>query len=409
MLIRILIPVFLLLIGFGAWKWLGQPIEEPAPRQRMPQKLKTERLELSTTRYPVIIESQGTVRPHHDTTLTALVSGTVAAVHPGFEDGAFFAEGEVLVELDPSDLEALLIAAESRQARAEAVLAQEEARAKQARLNWEDIGYDEAPSPLVLREPQLKEARANVTAAQAELNQATRNLERAQIRAPFSGRVRTRLVGLGQAVSATTSLGEIYPTDFVEVRLPLSPMQMEFVNLPSRAGDAPVPVTLTDALGSPERAVVPQTWQAQIVRTEGALDEASRELFAIARIDDPFGLVSGGAELRIGQPVRAAIQGIVLEDVFVIPRSALRSLNRIYLIDKEEMQIQRTEVEPIWSTAEVLVVREGLEPGDWLATSRLPYAPNGAPVEIVEPAPPEEEILPEGAVGAAPARRVGGS
>lgn len=400
MLIRILIPIFLLLIGFGAWKWLGQPIEEPAPGRREVQKLKTERMELVRTDYPVILESQGTVRPHHDTTLTALVSGTVALVHPGFEDGAFFKEGEVLVELDPADLEASHIAAESRLARAEALLAQEEARAKQARLNWEDIGYEDEPSPLVLRVPQLKEARANVTAAQADLDQAARNLERAKVRAPFSGRVRTRLVGLGQAVSAATSLGEIYPTDFVEVRLPLSPMQMKFVDLPSRAEDKPVAVTLTDALGSPDRED-PQTWKAQIVRTEGALDEASRELFAIARIDDPFGLESGGAELRIGQPVRAAIEGMVLEDVFVLPRNAMRGLNRVYLIDPEEMAIERTEVESVWSNEEIIVVREGLEAGAWLATSRLSYAPNGAPVEIIEPPPVEEEV-PGTAVGGVP-------
>ncbi len=386
MLIRILIPVFLLVLGFGAWKWLGDPVEPPAPRHRPPQKLKTERLVLERTSYPVVLESQGSVRAHHNTTLMPLVAGTIQTIHPSFEDGAFFKKGDVLAELDPSDLEAAHVAAESRLARAEALLAQEEARAKQARLNWEDIGYEEEPSPLVLRVPQLKEARANVTAARAEVDQTARNLERAMIRAPFDGRVRTRLIGLGQAVSANTALGEVYPTDFAEVRLPLSPLQLNFVSLPSREGDPPLAVTLTDALGAPSDT--PNQWDARIVRTEGALDETSRELFAIARIDDPFGLESGKPELRIGQPVRARIEGIVLEDVFVLPRSALRGVNRVYLITPDEEDgpvIERADIQPVWSTAEVLVVRDGLEAGDWLAVSRLPYAPNGAPVEIVEP------------------------
>jgi RND family efflux transporter MFP subunit len=411
MLIRILIPVFLLLLGFGAWKWLGQPVDEPVARNRTPQKLKTERLELERTRFPVIIESQGTIRAHHNTTLTPLVGGTISLIHPTFEDGAFFSAGEVLAELDPADLEAAVITSKSRLARAEALLAQEEARAKQARLNWDDIGYEEEPSPLVLRVPQLNEARANVTAAQAELDQSTRNLERAKIRAPFDGRVRSRLVGLGQAVSATTALGEIYPTDFVEVRLPLSPLQMEFVRLPARHDDEPVRVTLTDALGSQDRPGR-QTWEARIVRTEGALDEASRELFAIARIDDPFGLESGMPELRIGQPVRAAIEGVVLEDVFVLPRTAMRGLNRIFLIDPEGPSIQRTQIETVWSTPEVVVVRDGLESGDWLAISRLPFAPNGAPVEILETVVEDEsEAVPERAASALgpPQRAVGGS
>lgn len=384
MLIRILIPIFILAIGFGAWKWLGIPVEEPKPVRGAPQKLKTERVELSLTDFPVILETQGTVRAHHNTTITSLVPGIIHKIHPGFEDGAFFSVGEVLAELDPADLTASLTAAESRLARAEAALAQEEARAKQAKLNWEDIGYEEEPSPLVLRIPQLKEANAVVTSAIADLDQATRNLERAKIRAPFDGRVKARMVGLGQSVGATTPLGEVFATDYAEIRLPLTPDQLAFVNLPSNEDDTHVNVTLTDALGNASRPTG-DTWKARIVRSEGTLDEASRELFAIARIDDPFGRISGNPELRIGQPVRAAIEGVLLKDVFVIPRNALRGVNRIYLIDRAEVAIKRREIEPIWSNAEILVIREGLQAGEWLATSRLPYAPDGAPVEIIEP------------------------
>lgn len=383
MLSRILIPLLILAAGFGAFFWLGVPVEEPKPVHQPPQKLKTERAVLHPADFPIILETQGTIRAHHTTTITSLVPGTILKVNPCFEDGAFFNQGDVLAELDPADLQASLTAAESRLARAEAALAQEEARAKQAKLNWEDIGYDEEPSPLVLRIPQLKEASAVVTSARADLDQAARNLERSKIRAPFAGRVKSRLVGLGQAVGGTTALGEVFATDFAEVRLPLAANQLPFVKLPTREDDAPVNVTLTDALGQASLATG-NTWKARIVRTEGALDESSRELFAIARVDDPFGLVSKNPELRIGQPVRAAIEGTVLKDVFVIPRNALRGVNRIYRIDPAGPTIDKTVIEPIWSNAEILVVREGLNSGDWLATSRLPYAPDDAPVEIIE-------------------------
>ncbi len=384
MLVRILIPILILASGFGAWKWLGIPAEEPKPVHSPPQKLKTERMELSLSDFPVILETQGTVRAHHTTTITALVPGIIHKIHPCFEDGAFFKKGDILAELDPADLTAALTAAEASLARAEAALAQEEARAKQAKLNWDDIGYNEEPSPLVLRVPQLKEAKAVVTSAQASLDQATRNLERAKIRAPFDGRVKSRMVGLGQSVGGTTPLGEVFATDYAEIRLPLTPDQLAFVKLPSNEDQTPVNLTLTDALGGTTHQKE-HTWKARIVRTEGALDESSRELFAIARIEDPFGLISGNPELRIGQPVRAAIEGVVLKDVFVIPRTALRGVNRIYLIDPAGPSIKRSEIQPIWSTAEILVIREGLESGQWLAISRLPYAPDGAPVEIIEP------------------------
>lgn len=381
--LRIVPPILILAIGVFAWMRLGVPVDEPKQERRDPQLLKTERLELQRTDYPVILDSQGVVRAHYETTLTPQIAGTIVAVHPKFDDGAFFNAGDVLLELDPADFETQLVTAESRLARAEAALAQEEARANQARLNWDDMGYTDAPSPLVLRVPQLKEARADVSAAEAELDQAKRNLDRTKVRAPFDGRVKSRLVGLGQAVGATTALGQIFASDKAEIRLPLTARQLEFVNLPARSSDAQVRVTLTDALSSRSAG---QTWQARIIRTEGTLDESSRELFAIAEIDDPFGLHNGLPELRIGQPVRAAIDGVVLRDVFVFPRSALRGIDRVYLIDRAPDRIRRVSVTPVWSTADTFVVRDGLENGDWLATSRMPLVPNGAPVEIIEEA-----------------------
>lgn len=127
---RIFVPVFILALGLGSWMWLGKPVEEPKSVRQPPQKLETTRLELQRTDYPVILETQGTVRAHHTTILTSQVVGTVLAIAPAFEDGAFFEEGEVLLELDPADLAASLVASESRLARTEAALAQEEARAE---------------------------------------------------------------------------------------------------------------------------------------------------------------------------------------------------------------------------------------------------------------------------------------
>jgi RND family efflux transporter MFP subunit len=380
MLLRLLIPLIILACGgLAAWR-LGIPVEAPKPEPAPPQVLKTEILELQRTDYQITIDSQGSIRAHYTTTVTPQVAGSIVKLHDRFEDGAFFKKDEVLAELDPADFQVAVSAAESRLARAEAVLVQEEARAKQARLNWQDLGYDEEPSELVLRVPQLKEAKASVDAATAELEQARRDLERTKIRAPFDGRVQERAVGLGQAVGSSTALGEIFATDFAEIRLPLAPRQLDFINLPSHPGDPEVSVTLTDAIAQNHDI----QWEARIVRTEGALDESSRELFAIARIDDPFGLISGKPPLRIGQPVRASIRGNILKDVFVIPRHAMRGVNRIYLVDRQIPAIQRTNIEPVWSTADELVIKDGLQPGQWLATTRLPYAPDGAPVEVVE-------------------------
>ena len=74
----------------------------------------------------------------------------------------FSRKGRPFLVLDPTDFQTAKTAALARLARAEASLAQEDARAKQALLDWNDLGYTEPPTDLVLRKPQLKEAKANV-------------------------------------------------------------------------------------------------------------------------------------------------------------------------------------------------------------------------------------------------------
>jgi multidrug efflux pump subunit AcrA (membrane-fusion protein) len=161
LLTRAAVPVAILAAGFGAWKWLATPVEKPKPQHHAPQRLQTEKTVLNPTSYEVIIETQGNVRSEQAATITPLVAGTVRAILPSFEDGAFFKKGDVLLELNPADLQTAVFASESRLARAEAALIQEQARGKQAQLNWDEIAPGEDPSPLVLRISQLKEAEAN--------------------------------------------------------------------------------------------------------------------------------------------------------------------------------------------------------------------------------------------------------
>jgi RND family efflux transporter MFP subunit len=360
---------------------LGEKEEEPV-QARGPRTLQTaEVVPLVRSSFAVFINSQGVVRPHNSTLLTPRVAGRVQTIHSRFEPGAFFKKGDVLLELDSSDFDAALAGAEARLARADAELAQENARAEQALLDWVDLGYTDPPSDLVLRKPQLKEAEANVKAAQADLVQAQRNLERSQVLAPYEGCVLVRNVGPGQSVSSGTALGEIFSTDFAEIRLPLSTDSLPFVNLPGEDTET-VEAILTDALNTAEE----QSWKATILRSEGVLDETSRELFVIAQVDDPYGLQSDHPRLRIGQPVRARIAGKVLKNVFVIPRKALRSPTEIILVNPDDSTIRRTEIDPIWSDESQVIVSHNLpeDADEWLlVVTRLPWAADGAEIEII--------------------------
>jgi hypothetical protein len=157
---------------------------------------------------------------------------------------------------------------------------------------------------------------------------------------------------------------------------------MAFLTLPEGPEDPPVDVELRDAL-NPDDTV----WQAQIIRTEGTLDQSSLELFAIARISDPFGRKSEHPPLRIGQPVVASMLGHVLKDVVAVPRMAVRELNKIILLEPNEpneLMIKSHRIEILWSDEAHVVVRDPtIAEGTLLATSHLNYAPEGSQVELL--------------------------
>jgi hypothetical protein len=176
---------------------------------------------------------------------------------------------------------------------------------------------------------------------------------------------------------------------------------MAFLTLPEGPEDSPVDVQLRDALNHDETV-----WTAKIIRTEGTLDASSLELFAIARIADPFGRQSGHPPLRIGQPVLASIPGRVLKDVIVMPRAGVRQLDRIILLDPNELTIQSHRIEAIWSDAEHVVVRDAtIADGSLLATTHLIYAPDGSKVEIL----PDPNVPAQDMAGMAPKDKASGN
>ena len=385
---RLILPLILLGTGWFAFNHWMQPEVREKRQRGLPQLPKTRVIELTVVDFEPQIETSGVIRAHNQITLTSQVSGRIVATHPQFEDGAYFEEGTVLVELDKADFKTAVASAKSQQAQALAILAQEQTRAKQARLDWEDLGYEEEPSELVLRVPQLREAEARVEAAAAQLEQAERGLERCQIRAPFDGRMRQRMVGVSQTISSGTSLASIFAVDYAEVRLPIEARHMRFLELPEEASDSPVKIILRDALDESNK-VEREAW---IVRTEGALNEQSLDLFAIARIDDPFGRESGKAPLRIGQPVSAKVPGRPFEKVVVIPRKAVRQLSRITVVDRDSHTITKRMVTPLWENdTDLIVSDEFLVDGTLLATAYLVYTPDGTPVEILPDPSPEGE------------------
>ncbi|HFB65979.1 MAG TPA: efflux RND transporter periplasmic adaptor subunit [Aeromonadales bacterium] len=341
--------------------------------------------------YQVKISSFGVVKPRTKTRLFPQVSAQVVNVSDHFREGGFFEKGEVLLRLDDRDSRAQLTIVKAERTAAEQRLEEEKARVKQAREDWKRLGKSSSAPELVLRKPQLAAAKAALAAAEAKVTQAEINLERTNIVAPYAGRVLLKSVDVGQYVSPGTSLGEIYATDYVEIRLPLLNNALRFLDLPetlrdqSHRGSQPL-VTFSSRLGNHL-----ETWQGRIVRTEGAIDENTHQLYVIAQINDPYGKSEKHAiPLKIGQYLEATIEGNWLTDALVVPEKMVYQESYVYLF--KSGAVYRQPIEIAWRYNGQLVIDKGLAPGDQLVTTLLGQVISGTRVKLKGAKPEHNRI-----------------
>lgn len=323
-------------------------------------------LEHMTTRFE--IHSQGTVRPRTETVLSAEVSGTIVSISPKFVAGGFFQAGEALMRIDPTNYEVAL----------------EQADALVSQRTIEHEGAKKLRSQGYRAESELASATAALAAAKAERVRAKRNLERTFIRLPYEGMVRAKETDLGQFVNSGTRLGVVFATDYAEIRLPLTDMDLAYVDLPGAAeiaesGGADGPAVTLSATQKGK----PVEWAAKIVRTEGVVDEKSRVTYAVALVVDPYQLHGDGDSMPMGTFVAATIQGAVAENIIRVPRSVVRGSDELVFVDSEDKLVIRN-VDIVRADADYAFISGGAEAGERVVVTVLETAINGLQVRTTE-------------------------
>ena len=168
----------------------------------------------------------------------------------------------------------------------------------------------------------------------------------------------------------------------MEIRLPISSEDQRYLQLPETfINDQTSKASGTEVLFTSQAGTQKHQWEGRLVRTEGAIDIQSRQLFVIGQITDPYVKKNDRPSLKIGQFLEAEIFGKQLKDVFVLPRSAVRGTNTVHLIDTEN-RLQRRELDIIWRDAKHLIASGPLEPGERLSLTALPFAADGIEVQI---------------------------
>jgi RND family efflux transporter MFP subunit len=333
-----LLPLIVIIVAFViAWLMsLTKPdsLELESPNREVAVKTAV----IQKSQVQLKVKSQGTVQPLTRTTLVSEVSGIVMALAPQFEVGGTFAKGDVLIKLDPADYQVAKQRADAQLQSAKAQLLSEQARSSQAKKEWEMTGRPLSEAPvLALRTPFLAEAQSRLLQAQAEVKQAELKLQRTVIRAPYAGMISTTMVDVGQYVTIGARLGETFAIDFAEIRLPMTDKDLSKLGWNANSAEQSIfnknKVQLKSTVNGES-----VTWQAVLVRSEGTIEQSSRVQYLVAQVADPYNIkgVVDRPRLLIGSFVEAMVSGKKIDDVYSLPRHALRSNSRVATVDSDQ-------------------------------------------------------------------------
>ena len=343
----------------------------------------------------MVIHGYGTVSPRVQVEIVPQVSGKVVWVNPQFKAGGFIRRGEQILKIDPRDYELAVRQANAAVAEAQVKLDLERAEAKVAREEWQQLNPDKEPtSPLVFREPQIRQAQAKLESANAGLATANLNLERTQLSLPIDVLVMSEKIDLGQYVMIGQSVGVAYGIESMEIEVPLEDRELAWFDIPGNAvsvngtkGSAKGPIARVKA----DFAGAEHIWRGRVVRTTGQVDRTSRLISVVVEVPEPFKCSDSRPPLLPGMFVEVLIEGNILKNAIAVPRDAMRNSNEVWMAEDDQLYIQPLDV--VRADRDFAYARSGLDDGDMIVISSLDTVIEGMRVRIqTEPATTFAEV-----------------
>jgi len=278
--------------------------------------------------YQASVTGYGEAQSKFQLTLVAEVSGKITQLSDQFASGFSVEKQALLAKVDATNYQQALATAKVNLAEAKLALLEEENQVAQAKLEWEQSGFEGTPdSALVLREPYLTAAQTKVEQAISQVQVAQQDLEKTQVRAPFDAIIVNRNVQLGSYVQQGAEIATLYSKDKLEIAIPLSANEWRLLPNLESLNTKPWLVTLSSQENN-------QQWQARVERTTSHIDTSSRQRSIIVVVDNPL---NQPQPLYPGTFVKAQIEGKTLTGLWKVPASAISQNNTLWLVDNKQV------------------------------------------------------------------------
>ncbi len=371
--LRAILVVMILIIGFFAYTYLIRT--KPVPK-RIPAEERATAVEVISAEpgsEHVIVSAMGLVMAAKSITVLPEVHGRIVVQNSKLIPGGSFKAGELLVKLDPRDYELAVKQQSARVVQAEAELAKERGLKAVAEREWSLIQDEVKPTEegrkLALREIQLENSQAMLASAQSALEQAKLQLSRTMIRAPFDCLVIEEYVDPGQVVSSATKIATLVASDKFWVRTSVPLDSLGWISIPGINSESGSEVKVIQKTHRSQNS----EWKGRIIKLLGNLDPRGKMARLLVEVDQPLGVTNREKKfmpLLLDAFVNVYIQGLRVDNVYALPRRALRDKDRIWVMT-ENSRLEIRPVEAIWTYQDKVYIQGELKPTERVIVSSI--------------------------------------
>jgi RND family efflux transporter MFP subunit len=347
-LLQALLAIIIIGIGIAGAAIFIMLKKPPERKEQDVQAPLVEVVQLCSKDIPMVVQGYGTVNPKVEVDIIPEVAGKVVYIHPELIVGGLIPADQAILRIDPRDYELAVRQAEAAVADAKVLLETEQAEAEVARIEWKQLHPDTEPtSPLVLRQPQIRKAKALLDSSEAQLATAQLRLERTNLSLPFDVLITTESVDLGQYVVMGQPLAKGYGTGSVEIEVPLMDSELAWFDvfknsIFSNGGANSAKGTLADVKAT--FAGTEHTWEGFVVRTAGQVDRTSRMISVVVEVPDPFDAKNSRPPLLPGIFAEVLIHGNTLRNAVAVPRDAIREGNQMWIVNGNRLGVRPLKI-----------------------------------------------------------------
>ena len=307
--------------------------------------------------------------------LRAQVGGTLTGIY--FKDGDIVHKDDLLLTIDARPYEIRLAQANAALERGTAQLALAERELYRAQaLKVTNYGTEQAVDQ---RTADQRNAQAAVNDAKAQIRDAQFDLDHCRITAPFSGRIGTHLVSVGNLIAGSRAATS--PTTLLATLVSLDPIYLDFDMSESdfltfSRDRAHRKEGLADKV---EIALSDETRfdrQGTLDFVDNALDRSSGTIHARATVPNPDLLLTPGEFGRVRVLIGAPVQALLVPDTAVLPDQS----EHIVMTVGPNGTVVPKQVELGDLRGRLRVIRAGLTPNDQVIIDGIPHAAPGAKV-----------------------------